>query len=93
MKTKLLTKLHEKCIGILELIDRAENRRNECTRRIVRLQMTTASNELDLWFLGMPNREDLAEDLAKSQAVLNRLETYYINTLSKIEKHAVPETA
>jgi len=93
MKTKLLTKLHEKCIGILELIDRAEFRRNEYTRLIVRKQMTTPQNELQLWYMGAPKWNELNEGLAKSQAVLTRLENYYINTLSKIEKHAVSETA
>jgi len=84
MKTKLLTKLHEKCIGILELIDRAENNRNQYTQKVLRRQMTTPRNELDLWPIGAPRMHELQERLLKSQAVLNRLETYYINTLSKM---------
>jgi len=93
MRTKILTQLHERCIGILELIDRAENRRNEFTRLIVRLQMTTPQTELKLWYMGAPTMLELEEDLCKSQAVLSRLENYYINTMKKIEKYAVPETA
>jgi len=93
MKTTLLIQQHERCIRLLELINRAEYRRNECTRLIVRKQMTTPRNELDLWPMGAPSEWALHEGLAKSQAVLSRLENYYLNCISKIEKYAVSETA
>jgi len=93
MKTKLLTTLHEKCIGILELIDKAEKKRNEYIRLIVRKQMTSPQNELKLWYMGAPTMLELEDGFAKSQAVLSRLENYYLNCISKIEKYAVSETA
>jgi len=93
MKTTLLIQQHERCIRLLELINQAERKRNYYTELVLRHQMTTFKNELKLWPCGQPSKWIAEEGLAKSQAVLNRLESYYINTMQKIQKYAVSETA
>ncbi len=95
MKTTILTKYHTRCIGILNLIDRANERKESAIQLLVRHSMTTARNELDLWFLGRPYGSQLHSEqwakktMASMDSVLARLENYYLVTLIEIHKHSV----
>lgn len=88
MKTALLTKYHEKCLNILEAIKQAESRQNTAMEYVVKRQMTTPRNELKLWPCGAPDMEGLEERFKTAQAVLIRLEKYYLATIKKIQLHA-----
>ncbi len=88
MKTLLLRKQHEKCIAYLELIDRAEARRNTAVERLLRKQMTTFQNELKLWPCGAPPEYQLQQEVNTSQALLARLENSYTRYFNKIQHYA-----
>ncbi len=94
MKTVLLTKLHQKCIDVLEVAKQAEQRRNHYIEMIVRHQMTTYQNELKLWPIGQPPREIAQHGLEISSMALERLNNYYnkliyrINSQVQIKEYA-----
>ncbi len=84
MKTTLLSQLHQKCLDVLEIAAKAEEKQRRLTELVVRHQLTTFQNELKLWPIGKPRIEPIKHDLQITNLALTRLEAYYVNLLGRI---------
>ena len=79
------TELHEKCLQILELMDRAEKNLTEARWRLNQYDNDGIWSNMNLF----TSRYKLLEDLKLKKAVYNRLINYYANTMTKLIEPAV----
>jgi hypothetical protein len=79
------TQIHEKCLQILDLMDRAENNLTEARWRLKQYDNEGVFSNMNLF----TSRYKLLEDLKIKKAVYNRLIGYYANTLTKLIEPAV----
>lgn len=89
MKTQLLKELHGKATCCLNLIERAEAKRNYYIELSSKLQLTTYRNELSIWPCGRPDSEPIEKGLAFAREVLQRLDNRYLDLLDKITAHSI----
>jgi hypothetical protein len=80
MLTQQHTQIHEKCLQILDLMDRAEKNLTEARWMLNQYDNGGVFSNINLF----TNRYELLENLQIKKAVYNRLIGYYASTMTKL---------
>ena len=80
MQTYYLTKMHTKCIAILELIQQNNNRMQVLESNLHHCLHGHRDNPIRLF----QRPKDIQQDIEDRQKIAKRLENYYLNTSIKM---------
>lgn len=83
-RSALLAKHHEKCLQLIEVINKSEQRINYYRKHLNIFETQPPHKWWDFYPCGIPNREKLAHEYEISCRAYERLKSSYVNSVTKI---------
>lgn len=83
-RSALLAKHHEKCLQLIEVINKSEERIKYYRKHLDIFEKQPPHKWWDFYPLGIPDREKMAHEYQISCMAYQRLKSSYVNSMNKI---------